>query len=577
MKIELIKHSGFCVGVRTAVNKVVEEIDKCDEEILIHGPLIHNPQIVAILEKRGLKQIDDSYDINNRIVAVRTHGITKQEFRKIKNTAKRIINLTCSKVAYVQGIVKKYSSDGYFTIILGDKNHAEVEGISSHATSGFFIVSNLEEIPNIPDAKKYLLVSQTTLDIEFFDQAIPLIQKKFKEVHIINTICTATGNRQGNLYNSIKEGADAIVVVGGKNSANTKRLAQIGRENKIRTFHIETEEELIPADFKDVKHTVVSAGASTPSWIINNVLEKLYEINFKNRTILFNFIKSFMEFIIRTNIFSALTTVFLTMNLMPCTLFQCDFRMPFLSAAFIFIMYSINNFLGSKESQLSKPFKYKLYTKYKYLLSGLTFIALVYYLYIASQFGILTSILYYIAFASGVLYALPVTKKIASNILKKSLRIIYGAKSVLASIGWAIVALLIPFIEKPYDYTEFLALFIIISSIIIVRNVLLDLLDYHGDKLLGIGTFPTIFGMKNTRLIFIILSILYIISVLYNILIINIFSVLYFINILYYFYLYKKIKANYYFYRLKYELLIDFNLLLYVIFSFTSNYFKMIL
>jgi len=572
MKIELAKHSGFCVGVRNAVNKIVKEINNCDDNILIHGPLIHSPQTVEILEKRGLKIIKNDVNINNQIVAIRTHGIPRQEYKEIKKNAKRIINLTCSNVAHVQGIVKKYSLKGYFTIILGDKNHAEVKGISSYASGKFFVVSSTDDIINIPDAEKYILVSQTTLDFDFFYKTTYVLKEKYKNIVILNTICNATDDRQTDLLLAVKNGVDAIIVVGGKNSANTKRLVQIGAENNVKTFHIETEDELNHDDFTDVKYVIITAGASTPSWIINNVLEKVYEINFRNKTNLLYLLKSFIEFIIRTNIFSAIITIIMTLTILPCRIYECNLIIPLVSSAFIFLMYSINNLFRPFEMKLSKPFKYNLYKKHKCLLLILTIVALIYYLYYSLQTENKTAILYSVALVSGFIYAIPKVAKIASNNSIKLVRIIFGIKSVVTSIGWVFVALVIPFIIKPYNFYQFLSIFLIIFSIVFIRNLLLDLIDYHGDLLLGIETFPTIFGINITKTVIISLCVLYVTSIIYNMLKINPLSILYLINMIYYYFIYKKIKKKYYFYILKYEFLIDLNLLLFALFATINDF-----
>jgi (E)-4-hydroxy-3-methyl-but-2-enyl pyrophosphate reductase len=573
MKIELAKHSGFCAGVKDAVGKIVEEINSCGEDIFIQGQLIHSPQTVKILEKRGLKIIKESDSVNNKITAIRTHGTTLQEYQNIKKYAKRVINLTCPNVAYVQGIVKKYSSRGYFVLILGDKNHAEVIGISSYASTGFYIISSLEDITTVPAAEKYVLVSQTTLDMDFFNKAAAILQKELAGIEIIDTICSATSDRQNDLHNAVKRGVDAIVVVGGKNSANTQRLAQIGTDNKIKTFHIEAENELMTDDFAGVKHVVVSAGASTPSWIVNNVLEKLYEINYKSKkNRMFYILKSFLEFLIRTNLFSALITIFMTASILPCKIYECDMTMPFLSAAFIFIMYSINNFLRPYEAQLSKPFKYNLYSRHKYLLLVMTAAALVYFLVFSMHGKYPAFALYLIAFVCGFIYAIPMVTKIVSSMRNKFLRILFGVKSIITSGAWAFIALVIPFTVAPHDHLQFIALSIIIFSIIFIRNFLIDLADYQGDLLLGIETVITIFGFKITRIIIIILCLFYFSSVIYHIIFINKLAVLFLINMVYYYYLYKKIKKNYYFYRFKYELLIDLNLLFYAVFSTAGDY-----
>jgi (E)-4-hydroxy-3-methyl-but-2-enyl pyrophosphate reductase len=568
LKIELAKHSGFCTGVKKAVNRIVDEINNCGEEIYIQGPLIHSPQTVNILEKRGLKILKDSDVIDNKITAIRTHGISRLDYQKLKKRAKRVINLTCSNVAHVQALVKKYSANGYFVLILGDKNHAEVQGISSYALSGFFIISNLEDISLIPKADKYILVSQTTLDIDFFNKASSILKSKIKNIEILNTICSATDDRQNDLHIAVRSGADAIVVVGGKNSANTRRLAQIGIDSNIKTFHIETENELYPDDFAGIKHVIVSAGASTPSWIVNNVLEKLYEINFKNKkNHLFFLIKSFLEFVIRTNLFSSLITVFMTLAILPCKSFECGLTMSLLSASFIFMMYSINNFFRPYEMQISKPFKYNLYSRYKYQLIFITVISFVYYLFFGLKSDYPAYILYLIVFVSGFIYAIPFVTKIVSNTRNKFLKTIFGVKSIVTSIGWAFTALIIPFTVFPYDYFQFGVLFIIIFSIIFARNILIDLIDYQGDMLLGIETVITIFGLRTTKFIIISLCLLYTASVLYYIFLINRTAILFMINMFYYYFLYKNIKKNYYFFRFKYELLIDLNFLLFAVFS----------
>jgi (E)-4-hydroxy-3-methyl-but-2-enyl pyrophosphate reductase len=573
MKIELAKHSGFCIGVKNAVNKIVDEINNCGENIFIQGPLIHSPQTVKILEKRGLKIIKEKNAIDNKVAAIRTHGTTRQEYQELKKRAKRVINLTCSNVAYVQGIVKKYSSKGYFVLILGDKNHAEVKGISSYAVTDFYIISAIGDITSVPKADKYVLVSQTTLDMDFFNEAVSVLRKHFPNLEIINTICSATSDRQNDLIMAVKSGVDAIVVVGGKNSANTKRLARIGIDSKIKTFHVETDEELKADDFTDLKNVIVSAGASTPSWIVNNVLEKLYEINYKSkRKRLFYLFKSFLEFIIRTNLFSALITVFMTASILPCRIFECEMTLPLLSAAFIFIMYSINNFFRPYEAQLSKPFKYKLYSKYKYLLIALTIVALTYFIFFSLKMVYPASSLYLIVFITGFIYAIPSVTKMVSNMRYKLLKILFGVKSIITSGGWAFTALVIPFIITPYNYLHFTAVFIIIFSIIFIRNFLIDLIDYQGDLLLGIETVITIFGFKITKIIIISLCLLYISSVIYNIVFINKLAVLFLINMVYYYYLFRKIKKNYYFYRFKYELLIDLNFLLLAAFSISIDY-----
>jgi len=277
VKIELARYSGFCMGVRDAVLKIVRELNKTHEKILVYGPLIHNPQTVEILGRRGLSTIRTLDGIDGKLVAIRTHGVPVELFREIRSRSRRYINLTCPRVSRVQGLIKSHSAKGYFTIIIGDAEHAEVMGLKSYATSGVAVIKGIDAMSSIPPAPKYIVVSQTTQDIEQFNNVAGELRKRFAGIIIFNTICDSTCSRQNDILAGIGKGIDALVVVGGKESANTLRLAGMGREHRLRTFHVETEAELKEGDFRQVDHVLVTAGASTPGWIINNVMEKLHD------------------------------------------------------------------------------------------------------------------------------------------------------------------------------------------------------------------------------------------------------------------------------------------------------------
>jgi len=216
MKIEMAANSGFCMGVRNAILKIVDELNSSDEKIYVYGPLIHNPQTVEVLKNRGLITIKSLDDIKNKQIAIRTHGIPVDENRIIRNDAARTINLTCSRVARVQSYIKKYSSNGFFTIIIGDRDHAEVIGLKSYAVSGVYVVSEPGDIKNLPMADKYLIVSQTTHERNQFDQIVNLIRKHHKNIEVIDTICDSTRLRQDDVREGIARGIDTLVVVGGK-------------------------------------------------------------------------------------------------------------------------------------------------------------------------------------------------------------------------------------------------------------------------------------------------------------------------------------------------------------------------
>ncbi|MBN1501178.1 MAG: 4-hydroxy-3-methylbut-2-enyl diphosphate reductase [Spirochaetes bacterium] len=277
MKIIVGKFSGFCIGVKKAIYRISKELNSNDKP-MIYGEIIHNPQTVSVLNFRGLKKIPDLKSIDNRKIAIRTHGIPFRELKDINKRALQTINLTCSKVARVQGIIKKYSGEGFFTVILGDKNHAEVESLKSYAKTGYIVISKLEELAGLEKNKRMILVSQTTLNTDFFRECENYLQKNSFEIKIFNTICDSTQNRQNELLSYIDLGVNKVVVIGGKNSGNTKRLAEISGDRGISTFLIEDASEIEEKYFERNDRVFVTAGASTPSWIINNVIAKLHYI-----------------------------------------------------------------------------------------------------------------------------------------------------------------------------------------------------------------------------------------------------------------------------------------------------------
>jgi (E)-4-hydroxy-3-methyl-but-2-enyl pyrophosphate reductase len=276
MKITIARTSGFCIGVEKAFQRIIEELDKPVRN-QIYGELIHNPQVTELLTSRGLHTVHDIHRITADPVIIRTHGVPRNELTDLKKISRSVVNLTCSRVSHVQGIIKKHAGLGYFAVILGDANHAEVKGLVSYASAGHMLISSPEEIPHTLDpSKQYIVVSQTTFDRNLFEQITGRLRELNSGILVFNTICNSTHNRQSEVQDLLSQGVDLLVVIGGRHSSNTKRLADIGRTNNVRTLHIETADEIIPADIKKARHILVTAGASTPSWIVDEVLDVLY-------------------------------------------------------------------------------------------------------------------------------------------------------------------------------------------------------------------------------------------------------------------------------------------------------------
>ncbi len=569
MKIEMAKNSGFCMGVRKAIIKIVDELNSSDEKIYMYGPLIHNPQTIEVLKNRGLITIDSLNELENRQIAIRTHGIPVEENKRIRKNALRTINLTCSRVARVQSIIKKYSGDGYYTIIIGDKDHAEVIGLKSYARAGVHVVSDIDDIDDVSPAEKYIIVSQTTHERNQFDQLVREISKKFKNIFVIDTICDSTKLRQDDVKNGIKKGIDTLVVVGGKNSANTSRLVKIGIDNGIKTFHIETDAELQKDEFRESRYVLVTAGASTPGWIINNVLEKLYIIKNESSNFIVKTIKYYFEVLIRSNIVSSLASLFMVLLAQLYADMAINIKYGLISTLYIFVMYSVNNYLDRSFLIQSNSYKYKIYDKYGLHLLISSIISFIVSVYLAFTISIDLVILLLIPYIFGLFYSTPVVKKLVKNTDFDFFKKIYNTK-IITGFGWLIAVIVIPYYDNGISWKVYLSAGMFFFIFVFLRHLIIDFVAFQGDLILGRDTMPTWFGVKRTIYSSYVITVLSsVVFTFVSILLHKSIFIILLICILYYILLLKKIQKTDYLISLRYEFIIDLNYFILVALYFT--------
>ncbi|NQT65017.1 MAG: 4-hydroxy-3-methylbut-2-enyl diphosphate reductase [FCB group bacterium] len=273
MNVRIAKNSGFCFGVKRAI-KVALTTSKGNHEIVTLGPIIHNPQMVAKLESEKIFKVDKIEQIKGRPTIIRSHGIKKEILDDLKKNNIEIINATCPYVSKTQDYAKSLSEDGYDLIILGDRNHPEVKALRSYVDKEVMIVANADELAD-KQFKKVGIISQTTRRVEDLQELVTRLVPKCHELRVINTICNATTIRQNSTLALAKE-SDVMIVVGGKNSSNTKMLAKIC-ESFVKTYHIEIACEIDKKWFKDKQDIGLTAGASTPDWVIVEVYNKILE------------------------------------------------------------------------------------------------------------------------------------------------------------------------------------------------------------------------------------------------------------------------------------------------------------
>ena len=275
-KIEVIlaKSAGFCFGVHRAVDTVYERTDK--ENVYTYGPIIHNEEVVKDLESKGVRAISDVDEIegmnDNATVIIRSHGVSKNVYDSIKAKKYEIVDATCPFVLKIHRIVEEESAKGKQIIIIGNEKHPEVEGIMGWSHSPVLVIDTVEKAKNmqLDNKKEVVIVSQTTFNYNKFKELVEIINKKGYDIIVLNTICNATEERQTEAA-KIARDVDAMIVIGGRNSSNTQKLFEICKNECNNTYYIQTVKDLDITCFESIDSVGITAGASTPNKIIEEV------------------------------------------------------------------------------------------------------------------------------------------------------------------------------------------------------------------------------------------------------------------------------------------------------------------
>lgn len=283
MHIEKSKYTGFCSGVKIAIDKALSILEE-EKKLYSYGEIIHNKDVVNQLGEKGLIIVDDLPINNDARLLIRSHGVSKEVLQRFKEKEIEIVDATCVKVRKIHKIVEEYANENYNIIIVGDKNHPEVLGILGWCDNKASIIETTEELNNlnINPSEKYCLVSQTTFNTNVFSEIVNTIKENnYTNIVVNNTICDATKQRQDACLDLASK-SDVMLIVGGKNSSNTKKLYELSKKVCPNTFHIENYRE-IPYKYIDKNTKVgVSAGASTPDWIIEEVIKMSENLNETN-------------------------------------------------------------------------------------------------------------------------------------------------------------------------------------------------------------------------------------------------------------------------------------------------------
>lgn len=498
MRVIVGKRAGFCMGVRRAVDMVLEAPNKYPGPIYTFGPIIHNPQILTLLEEKGITVLNDIPAQGSGTVLIRAHGVPPDTKQNLSRAGFHIIDATCPRVAKVQQIIQRHVAEDATAIILGDPEHPEVIGLRGFAGSQGYVVSSFLELTQLPCFDNAVVVQQTTQSTSLYQQCRDWLQKHCPHYQIYSTLCDSTTLRQTEVKD-LAQYVDAMIVVGGHHSGNTKRLVETSRQSGLPTYHVETEHEL-PDSFPDQTETVaVTAGASTPNWIIKNVHRKLERFPSDRRYLLNETSLRLQRFLLLSNLWVALGAASLCYGC--ATILNTPEKL--LSALIVFFyvhaMHTLNNLTGDRTDKYTDPERNEFYTSHRNILWGAAAITGVGSIAASVLLGWAAFMLIAVVSLLGLLYNFRVLPWNISSRRFLKIREIPGSKTTMITLAWSVVVVFVPVLSQSYNINiAIIFIFLLAICLILVRTAFFDILDMQGDRILGRETLPLLFGKKRT-------------------------------------------------------------------------------
>jgi len=505
LKVILAKTAGFCKGVRRALNMVLEKSEQEPGPLYTDGPLIHNPQTIEILERRGIKVAGKGKSPGpGDTLFIRTHGISPERRQELLSLRVRLCDATCPDVAKIQGLIRLYKRSGHTIIIVGDKNHAEVIGLAGNAGDMGHVVTEAREVKDLPPAERVCIVAQSTFDPDIYSRVAQAVKERYSEVVVLDTICPSTYRRQEEIR-KLAQSADAVVVVGGKNSANTCRLVQISENIGTPTFHVETAGEIKESDMQRFHSVAVTAGASTPNWILMEVVDRLKEIEYQASSSILRALRKAVRFIIKGNLLVAFGSVMLlyaNARLMGIILDWLPYLVAF---CYILSVHLLSHFTDQGAFELTLDHRLSAYRTQGKLYITLSAISAIMALILAGLKGLVSFSLMLLLIVLGALYRIDIFKFISLPINAKnySLRLIPASKDLFMALGWSFVTVFFPLFLTgiPFLTPAFFLTFATTFLLVTVRSLFFDIRDIQGDKIVGRETLPTIIGTRGTKIL----------------------------------------------------------------------------
>ncbi|WP_243288125.1 4-hydroxy-3-methylbut-2-enyl diphosphate reductase [Geothrix terrae] len=497
MKVIVAKTAGFCWGVKRAMDAVLEASVRNDgRSVQTLGPLIHNPQALELIGRRGVGVAEAPEKVQNGTVVIRAHGIPIQDLRGLKERQKKgelkIVNATCPEVAKVHHKIKKWSPKGYFTVILGSHGHAESVAHRSFAENGSVIVSNMAEAEALTDEqlKKVLVVAQTTFTVKDYHAITDYLRARAVDAVFENTICEDTWMRQDEAR-ELARTVDTVIVVGGKTSSNTKHLAELAHHYGKPVQYVETAMELDLGAFTGRETVGVLAGASTPTWLVDEVVDVLEQLgDGPSRW------RSFLQATFGSSSLMAVGAALMTLGVHRWLDLRMGWRYPLLTGTYVLAMYLLTPFLDPLGLGVKGPARARFLERNRRVLVALGVVALLLTLGLAASLG--PKALAVAAAASLVGAGYKRRFQVGGWVL--SLRKVPGSKDVVVALALATVAVIMPVWQegRAWDLRAFAAMFLV-GVLTFVRTVIYEIRDMQNDQIVGKETLPIFMGKSATK------------------------------------------------------------------------------
>ncbi len=509
MKILVAETAGFCWGVRRALDQAVDLAKKIDGPVQTFGPLIHNAQVMEELTEQNIHPVEQVADIRGGTVLVRAHGVRPEMFDQLRATGAEVYDATCPLVRKVQKIITKYGDDGYDVVIVGDDHHAEVAGLRGYTKQQCFVVADEKEATRLPEFDRVCVVSQTTQNDDTFARTVEVIKNKARVIRATNTVCEPTRDHQRETIDLAKQ-VDLMVVVGGRHSANTCRLADLAAQEGARVLHIETDAELQKGHFEQCATVGVTAGASTPEWMINRVVTKLEAFNPETTSRLTTWLNHALGVLVASNVYVGLGAASLTLaaSLLLQPTVGREHLWPLLGTAGLFIlaMHTVNRYQERSHYSGWGTFSPRSFQRFQQIMLWVGVTALAAALGIAAVLG-WNEFLALAAF--GLLGALYNVKLVplqwARHIMGiRRIKDLPASRDIATALGWTVATAIVPLLtigaSSPLRATGVLGF---VFVLVFLRSALIGVRDVQGDKIMGMETIFKVVGKRRTKAVLI--------------------------------------------------------------------------